>query len=36
MSLKDLAALHGNRLEALKGNRQGQQHPNQRSMADLL
>ena len=33
-SLKDLAALPGNRLEALKG--RPIQHPHQRPMADLF
>ena len=36
-TLKDLAALPGNRFESLKGDRKGQvQHPHQRPMADLL
>jgi plasmid maintenance system killer protein len=35
--LRDLAALPGNRFEALRGDRKGSvQHPDQRSMADLL
>ena len=35
-SLSDLAALPGNRFEALRGDRKGQYSIRQRSMADLL
>jgi plasmid maintenance system killer protein len=34
--LKDLAALLGNRLEALRGDRKGQYSTHQRPVADML
>jgi proteic killer suppression protein len=37
VTLQDLAALPGNRFEALAGDRKGPlQHPHQRSVADML